>query len=67
MFEYHWASSDNRAKSMMVVPLINTDNERCLGAVVMQNKREFDGEIAEFNEEDAEVMETFAKYSGKET
>lgn len=27
----------------------------------MQNKREFDGEIACFNDEDIEVMETFAK------
>lgn len=34
---------------------------KVVGCVVMQNKREFDGEIADFNEEDIECMETFAK------
>ena len=47
---------------MLVVPLIATGGAKCLGAIVMQNKREFDGEVAEFNEEDIEVMETFAKF-----
>ena len=46
---------------MLVVPIVHPEVNRCLAAIVMQNKREFDGEIAEFTEEDMEVMETFAK------
>ncbi len=60
---------DDKPKTMLVVPLLvpreeglqGKGGERCLGSIVMQNKREFDGEISAFNEEDAEVMETFAK------
>lgn len=62
---------------MLVVPLLvyndsgysggdSGDSKKLLGAIVMQNKREFDGEIACFNEEDIEVMETFAKYGSGE-
>ncbi|CAD7941820.1 unnamed protein product [Amoebophrya sp. A120] len=50
-----------RPETMLVVPLQPANSERVLGLVVMQNKREFDGEISTFNDEDAEVMETFAK------
>jgi len=54
----------NELVTMLVVPLLaNPGKEKkALGVVLMQNKREFDGEVSEFNEEDIEVMETFAKY-----
>eukprot|EP00395_MALV-II_sp_L67-2_P000418 gene418-372_t len=53
----------NELVTMLVVPLLaNPGKEKkALGVVLMQNKREFDGEVSEFNEEDIEVMETFAK------
>ncbi|CAD7929743.1 unnamed protein product [Amoebophrya sp. A25] len=56
-------SSNTRAETMLVVPLLVPDGARALGLglIVMQNKREFDGEIAAFNDEDIEIMETFAK------
>lgn len=53
---------------MLVVPFVasigqaDKKEKKVLGAIMMQNKREFDGEVAEFNDEDIEVMETFAKY-----
>eukprot|EP00392_Amoebophrya_sp_AT5.2_P002751 g2756.t1 len=59
--------AENRAETMLVVPLIPSHQSadfptvKVMGLVVMQNKREFDGEICGFNEEDSEVMETFAK------
>lgn len=54
-------SSSSTKVHIHQAPVVSAHQPQALGIVVMQNKREFDGEVAAFNEEDAEVMETFAR------
>eukprot|EP00747_Dinoflagellata_sp_TGD_P079889 gnl/TRDRNA2_/TRDRNA2_160684_c0_seq2.p1 gnl/TRDRNA2_/TRDRNA2_160684_c0~~gnl/TRDRNA2_/TRDRNA2_160684_c0_seq2.p1 ORF type:complete len:290 (+),score=55.65 gnl/TRDRNA2_/TRDRNA2_160684_c0_seq2:104-973(+) len=54
-----------KTKSMLVVPVIGRRNgvPGCVLAVIqMINKMEFDGEVGRFDEEDMQVMETFATF-----
>jgi len=55
-----------KTTSMIVVPVLRKKRHKSSGAVLaviqMINKMEFDGEIGKFDEEDIQVMETFATF-----
>lgn len=64
----HWHASENLsdgddAHTMLIVPLkisLGDNEKKVAGVLVMQNKREFDGMLADFIDEDIMTMETFA-------
>merc|ERR1712066_448584 len=55
-----------RTKSILAVPLLrrqtSASENRALAVIQMINKTEFDGAIGKFDEEDIQVMETFATF-----
>jgi adenylate cyclase len=53
-----------RTKSVLVVPVQNEHQTKILAVIQMINKSEFDGEIGVFDEEDVQIMETFAQFVG---
>jgi len=54
-----------RTKSILAVPVLNENaHGKCLAVIQMINKTEFDGETGVFDDDDVQVMETFAKFVG---
>jgi len=53
-----------RTRSILAVPVCNEHQTRVLAVIQMINKMEFDGEVGQFDEDDVQVMETFAKFVG---
>jgi len=60
--------SGYRTVSIMAVPVLKRSSSVCggsfqtLAVIQMINKTEFDGEVGKFDEEDVQVMETFATF-----
>eukprot|EP00746_Dinoflagellata_sp_MGD_P007170 gnl/MRDRNA2_/MRDRNA2_114146_c0_seq1.p1 gnl/MRDRNA2_/MRDRNA2_114146_c0~~gnl/MRDRNA2_/MRDRNA2_114146_c0_seq1.p1 ORF type:complete len:455 (+),score=99.77 gnl/MRDRNA2_/MRDRNA2_114146_c0_seq1:74-1438(+) len=53
-----------RTKSVLVVPVQNEHQTKVLAVIQMINKMEFDGEVGFFDEEDVQIMDTFAAFVG---
>merc|ERR1712139_607964 len=54
-----------KTKSILAVPVLSDQGHgRVLAVIQMINKTEFDGEVGAFDEDDVQVMETFAKFVG---
>merc|ERR1719420_1634681 len=53
-----------RTKSVLVVPVQNEHQTKVLAVIQMINKMEFDGEVGVFDEEDVQIMDTFAQFVG---
>lgn len=53
-----------RTKSILAIPVLKraADAQRALAVIQMINKSEFDGEVGKFDDEDIQVMETFATF-----
>merc|ERR1719235_1757353 len=54
-----------KTKSILAVPVLSDQGHgRVLAVIQMINKTEFDGEVGAFDDDDVQVMETFAKFVG---
>merc|ERR1719158_1052862 len=53
-----------RTKSVLVVPVQNEHQTKILAVIQMINKTEFDGEVGVFDDEEVNIMETFAQFVG---
>lgn len=54
-----------KTKSILAVPVLSDQGHgRVLAVIQMINKTEFDGDVGVFDDEDVNVMETFAKFVG---
>lgn len=51
-----------RTHSILAVPVLGRRRNRCLAVIQMINKTEFDGAVGKFDDEDVQVMETFATF-----
>ncbi|CAD7936718.1 unnamed protein product [Amoebophrya sp. A120] len=57
--------SGYHTQSMLCVPIRNSTETKVVGVIQMINKIEIDQEIGIFTDDDAEVLETFAKFVGE--
>jgi len=58
-------STGYRTESILAVPVkrvVQAGSNQCLAVIQMINKTEFDGNVGKFDEEDVQVMETFATF-----
>merc|ERR1719238_2041076 len=51
-------------KSILAVPAFDEQQKRVLAVIQMINKKEFDEVVGTYNEDDVQIMETFAKFVG---
>jgi len=49
-------------QSILAVPVMDPHAKRCLAVIQMINKKEFDGEVGVFIEDDVNIMNTFGKF-----
>jgi len=56
------AKTGYRTQSILAVPVLSRRSRTAIAVVQMINKMEFDGEVGKFDEEDVQLMETFATF-----